>query len=138
MSGGFFSLAQDGLKSVLRKIKRSVRQIEKSDATIAREYGEFILSEIQKNLSGAPGMPQRISGDLRASWVVMPPNEDGSVVVMSTSPYAARQEEGFTGFDSMGRYYSQSGFGYVAAAKVASHEQRGRIVHDIYKRDVTG
>jgi hypothetical protein len=82
-----------------------------------RHVAELGRGMIRRNASGRPG-PNIITGQYRASWqTVTQPLPYGALCTIGTdAPQGRRLEWGFTGIDSIGRYYDQPPFPHVGQA----------------------
>lgn len=82
-----------------------------------KHTGVLGVARIRGNASGRPG-PNVVSGAYRNSW--RPETKRlpyGAVCTIGTDlPYGRRLEFGFTGTDSLGRYYDQPPFPHVQPA----------------------
>lgn len=79
---------------------------------------ELGAARVRGYASGRPG-PNVISGDYRDSWQPAPIRRFpyGALCTIGTDlPYGRRLEFGFTGTDSLGRYYEQKPFPHVQPA----------------------
>ncbi|KIF66290.1 hypothetical protein HY68_36935 [Streptomyces sp. AcH 505] len=79
--------------------------------------GELGRGMIRANASGRPG-PNVITGHYRASWQTQTRSlPNGAECTIGTdAPQGRRLEFGFTGVDSIGRYYDQPPFPHVGTA----------------------
>ncbi|MET8585743.1 HK97 gp10 family phage protein [Streptomyces collinus] len=82
-----------------------------------RHTGELGIARIRGNASGRPG-PNVVTGAYRSSWrAETRALKYGATCTIGTSlPYGRRLEFGFTGTDSIGRYYDQPPFPHVQPA----------------------
>jgi len=101
-----------------------------------RHVGALGVARIRQNASGRPG-PNVITGRYRASWrsetLAIP---YGAECTLGTdAPQGRRLELGFTGYDSLGRYYDQPPFPHVQPAigfiEDTLHEQMRAAVGEI-------
>lgn len=101
-----------------------------------RHVGALGVARIKQNASGRPG-PNVITGRYRASWrsetLAIP---HGAECTLGTdAPQGRRLELGFTGYDSLGRYYDQPPFPHVQPAigfiEDTLHEQMRAAVGEI-------
>ncbi|MFK0288237.1 HK97 gp10 family phage protein [Streptomyces sp. NPDC090499] len=79
---------------------------------------ELGAARIRGYASGRPG-PNVISGDYRDSWQPAPIRRfpyGASCTIGTELPYGRRLEFGFTGTDSLGRYYDQKPLPHVQPA----------------------
>ncbi|MCA1220252.1 hypothetical protein [Streptomyces sp. 8L] len=86
---------------------------------------------IQANASGRPG-PNVITGAYRSSWRTEPIRIPyGAMCTIGTdAPQGRRLEFGFTGVDSLGRYYDQPPFPHVGPALPAIGEALQQSVRE--------
>jgi hypothetical protein len=85
---------------------------------ITRTYGAILKQELYRRASGRPG--PRVREDVyRNRFVVdfVGTNQwQARMRAYNTEPYSDRLEWGFTGFDSLGRYYDQPPFPHFRPA----------------------
>lgn len=82
-----------------------------------QHVGQIGRGMIQANASGRPG-PNVITGHYRSSWRTSTRSlPNGAQCTIGTdAPQGRRLEFGFTGVDSIGRYYDQPPFPHVGTA----------------------
>ena len=101
-----------------------------------RHVGALGVARIKQNASGRPG-PNIITGRYRASWRSETRGIPyGAECTLGTdAPQGRRLELGFTGYDSLGRYYDQPPFPHVQPAigfiEDTLHEQMRAAVGEI-------
>ncbi|MFE1452007.1 hypothetical protein [Streptomyces olivaceoviridis] len=100
----------DRLEHATTKIGPAIRKGVEHTATLG-------IARIRGNASGRPG-PNVITGAYRNSWrPEMHGLPYGAACTIGTElPYGRRLEFGFTGTDSLGRYYDQPPFPHVQPA----------------------
>lgn len=74
----------------------------------------ILLAAAQPVINSAQAKCHVLTGTLKRS--IRAEEQDGAVVVGSDLPYAAREEFGFIGADSLGRVYNYSGQPYLRPA----------------------
>lgn len=105
------------------------REVERE----VKKNAELLRVKIQQRASGRPG-PNVITGEYRSSWQVLRQG-DGTYVVFSDAPQAARLEYGFAGVDALGRVYHQPPFPHV---NPAADEIEGAFFEDLARVAVKG
>ncbi|MEU9014246.1 HK97 gp10 family phage protein [Streptomyces sp. NPDC048479] len=99
------------------RLERAAENLGPAVERRIRHVGEVGRAMIRANASGRPG-PNIITGDYWASWQTVtrgiPYGAECSI--RTDRPQARRLEFGFTGFDSLGRYYDQPPFAHVGPA----------------------
>lgn len=99
------------------RLEHAATRIGPAVARGVEHAGTLGIARIRGNASGRPG-PNVITGAYRNSW--RPETHRlayGAVCTIGTDlPYGRRLEFGFTGTDSLGRYYDQPPFAHVQPA----------------------
>ncbi len=95
-----------------KKLAKSKKKARSKMKKLSLEMAKDLVVAVQKNASGSPG-PEVITGQYRSSIRILESSDDGNnsaVLVGTDAPQAYRLEFGFTGQDSLGRYYQQPAF----------------------------
>lgn len=106
-----------GAKALRAELIGLPARTEKALAVAVRTSGSLLRTRIQAHASGRPG-PNAPTGDYRRSWSVRFSGARGrlSAEVGTNAPQARRLEYGFTGVDSLGRFYNQPPYPHVQPA----------------------
>ena len=99
------------------RLERSADRIGPAIERKVRHVGELGRGLIRGNASGRPG-PNIITGQYWASWqsVTRSIPYGAQCTIGTGRPQGRRLEFGFTGVDSIGRYYDQPPFPHVGPA----------------------
>jgi len=115
MSGIIISMTEEGAKSTLGKLRKVVKYAKKDSMEVTTEYAKKLQETVRKNASGRPG-PNVISGAYRDS-IEFFVEDEMTAGARTGAPQANRLEFGFTGSDSLGRYYNQPAFPHWQPAR---------------------
>ena len=99
---------------------------------VTLDYGYRALAMVRRNASGRPG-PNAPTGDYRRSWTI-DVQADGSVVIGTNAAQGRRLENGFTGEDSLGRFYNQKAFPHAGPAYRSIGPQYRRAITETIRR----
>lgn len=105
-------------KSLAANIANTERGVGAGVERAMRNSAYDLRDNIVAHAHGRPG-PNVNDGDYIASWRVRGHGANRAVTswsVYTQEPYAHRLEEGFYGYDSLGRFYNQPPFPHVRPA----------------------